>query len=42
MRRKATIPEEELIARLSRVFRDVGYEGTTLSMLEDGDGLEKS
>ena len=42
MGRKATIPEEELIARLSRVFREVGYEGTTLSMLEEATGLKKA
>jgi AcrR family transcriptional regulator len=42
MGRKATIPEEELIARLSRVFRDVGYEGATLSMLEVATGLKKA
>jgi TetR/AcrR family transcriptional regulator, lmrAB and yxaGH operons repressor len=42
MGRKTTVPEEELIARLSCVFRDVGYEGATLSLLEEATGLKKA
>lgn len=42
MGRKAAIPDEELIGRLSQVFRDVGYEGATLSMLEEATGLKKA
>jgi AcrR family transcriptional regulator len=42
MGRKATVPEEALISRLSRVFRDVGYEGATLSLLEAATGLKKA
>lgn len=40
--RKATVPDEQLIASLSRVFRDVGYEGATLSVLEAATGLKKA
>lgn len=42
MGRKATVSEEELIARLSCVFRDVGYEGATLTLLEQATGLKKA
>jgi AcrR family transcriptional regulator len=42
MGRKASISDEELIASLSCVFRDVGYEGTTLSLLEGATGLKKA
>jgi AcrR family transcriptional regulator len=42
MGRRAIIPEAELIASLSCVFRDVGYEGATLSRLEEAAGLKKA
>lgn len=42
MGRKASVEEEELMARLSRVFRDVGYEGATLAMLAEATGLKKA
>ncbi|MGE0563273.1 MAG: TetR/AcrR family transcriptional regulator [Pseudolabrys sp.] len=42
MARPQSIDEPELIARLSRVFRDVGYEGASLTMLERASGLKKA
>jgi TetR/AcrR family transcriptional regulator, lmrAB and yxaGH operons repressor len=42
MGRKASVEEAELMARLSRVFRDVGYEGATLTMLSEATGLKKA
>lgn len=42
MGRKATIDEAELMDRLSRVFRDVGYEGATLATLAEATGLKKA
>jgi AcrR family transcriptional regulator len=42
MGRRATVSESELMARLGRVFRDVGYEGATLSVLSDATGLKKA
>lgn len=42
MGRKASVEDEELMARLSRVFRDVGYEGATLAVLSDATGLKKA
>lgn len=42
MGRKASIEEQELMARLSAVFRDVGYEGATLTMLSEAAGLKKA
>jgi len=42
MGRKAEISQEELIAGLSRVFRDAGYEGASLSLLEAATGLKKA
>lgn len=42
MGRKATIEESELMTRLSRVFRDVGYEGATLTSLSTETGLKKA
>jgi AcrR family transcriptional regulator len=42
MGRKPTVDDEALIASLSQVFRDVGYEGATLSMLEQATGLKKA
>lgn len=42
MARPRSIDETELILRLSRVFRDVGYEGASLAMLEKATGLKKA
>ena len=42
MGRKATIEEGELMLRLSSVFRDVGYEGATLTILSKATGLKKA
>lgn len=42
MGRKASIAEDELMARLSAVFRDVGYEGATLTILSEATGLKKA
>jgi AcrR family transcriptional regulator len=42
MGRKATIDEAELMNRLSRVFRDVGYDGATLTTLAEATGLKKA
>lgn len=42
MGRKASVEEEDLMARLSAVFRDVGYEGATLAMLSEATGLKKA
>ncbi|MFA5950937.1 MAG: TetR/AcrR family transcriptional regulator [Hyphomicrobium sp.] len=42
MGRKASVEDEELMARLSGVFRDVGYEGATLAMLAEATGLKKA
>ena len=42
MARPQSIAEEELIARLSCVFRDVGYEGASLTMLAEATGLQKA
>lgn len=42
MGRKASIGEEELMGRLSDVFRDVGYEGATLSLLSEKSGLKRA
>lgn len=42
MSRTSAIDDGELIARLSSVFRDVGYEGATLSALAAATGLQKA
>ncbi|MBI3438521.1 MAG: TetR/AcrR family transcriptional regulator [Proteobacteria bacterium] len=42
MPRPASIDEGELIARLSGVFQDVGYEGASLAMLSDATGLQRA
>lgn len=42
MGRKSSIEEKELIARLRDVFREVGYEGATLSLLSAATGLKKA
>lgn len=38
----ALIPKEEVLDRLTRVFRQVGYEGATLSRLSEATGLVKA
>ena len=42
MGRKATVDEADLLCRLSNVFRDVGYEAATLTMLAQATGLQKA
>lgn len=42
MGRKVTVEETDLLLRLSNVFRDVGYEGATLTMLAQATGLQKA
>lgn len=42
MGRRSSIAEEDLIAALSRVFRDTGYEGATLSSLSLETGLQRA
>lgn len=42
MARPQSIDEEALIARLASVFRDVGYEGTSLALLSQATGLQKA
>jgi TetR/AcrR family transcriptional regulator, lmrAB and yxaGH operons repressor len=42
MARTQSIDNEELIARLSCVFREVGYEGASLTQLSKATGLKKA
>lgn len=42
MARSAKIDEDELIARLTRVFRDVGYAGASLALLSEATGLKRA
>lgn len=42
MGRRAVVEEEVLLARLSAVFRDFGYEAATLTMLSEATGLKKA
>lgn len=42
MARPQSVEEQELIGRLSRVFRDVGYEAASLSILAEATGLKKA
>ncbi|ABG32056.1 TetR/AcrR family transcriptional regulator [Roseobacter denitrificans] len=42
MGRRSSIGEEDLIKALSRVFRDMGYEGATLSSLSQETGLRRA
>jgi TetR/AcrR family transcriptional regulator, lmrAB and yxaGH operons repressor len=42
MGRKVAVENAELMDRLSRVFRDVGYEGASLTMLAKASGLKKA
>ena len=36
------ISDQELIARITRVFQDHGFEGTSLSAISEATGLEKA
>lgn len=40
--RKPLKPREEIIRDLSKVFRTHGFEGTSLSLLTEGTGLERA
>jgi AcrR family transcriptional regulator len=42
MARKASINDEELIGRLSTVFRDVGFSGASIAALSDATGLKRA
>lgn len=42
MPRPASVDEAELIARLSSVFQDVGFEGASLAMLSEAAGLQRA
>ena len=42
MARPQSIDDEDLLARLSCVFRDAGYEGASLSLLSEATGLKKA
>jgi AcrR family transcriptional regulator len=42
MGRKPSVEDEELMSRLSAVFREVGYEAATLAMLAEATGLKKA
>ena len=42
MARPQAVEDEELMARLSCVFRDVGYEGASLALLAEATGLKKA
>lgn len=42
MARPQSVEDEDLMARLSCVFRDVGYEGASLTLLAEATGLKKA
>ena len=42
MARHALVDEEELLSRLTRVFRDVGYDGASLAQLADAAQLKRA
>lgn len=42
MGRRATLDDEELLDRLGRVFREVGYAGASLTALSEATGLKKA
>ena len=42
MARPATVTEDELLHRLTREFRRVGYEGASLTSLSEATGLKKA
>jgi AcrR family transcriptional regulator len=42
MSRPRLVEEDDLLARLARVFSEVGYEGASLSLLAQATGLQKA
>lgn len=42
MGRPPSIDEDEVIARLAKVFSDVGYDGASLAQLAEASGLKKA
>lgn len=42
MARPVSIEDDALLARLSRTFREVGYEGASVAVLADATGLRKA
>lgn len=42
MARKAMVADGELVERLSATFREVGYEGASLSLLSEATGLKRA
>lgn len=42
MARPQSVEDEDLMSRLSCVFRDVGYEGASLTLLAEATGLKKA
>jgi len=42
MARRATIEDDDLICKLTDVFRNVGYDGASLAVLADATGLKKA
>jgi TetR/AcrR family transcriptional regulator, lmrAB and yxaGH operons repressor len=42
MARPQTVADDELMGRLSCVFREVGYEAASLAMLSEATGLQKA
>lgn len=42
MPRPLTIPDDELFARISRTFRDVGYDGASIAILSEATGLKRA
>lgn len=42
MARTATLTDEEIVERLSAVFRDVGYAGASLATLSEATGLKRA
>jgi TetR/AcrR family transcriptional regulator, lmrAB and yxaGH operons repressor len=42
MSRPRSIEEDDLLARLARVFSETGYEGASLSLLAEATGLQKA
>jgi AcrR family transcriptional regulator len=42
MPRPRSIEEDDLIGRLARVFREVGFEGASLSILAQATGLQRA
>ena len=42
MARPQSVQDQDLMQRLSCVFRDVGYDGASLSILSEATGLKKA